>query len=93
MPARLTADTGVDALTHAIEAYVSRRANPFSDGLALVAMRTISANLRRAYADGEDRAAREAMMLASPKAGMAFSNASVALVRRYESVPSAGISM
>ncbi|MFI2838048.1 iron-containing alcohol dehydrogenase [Mycolicibacterium sp. PDY-3] len=80
MPARLTADTGVDALTHAIEAYVSRRANPFSDGMALVAMRTISANLRRAYTDGEDRAAREAMMLASTQAGMAFSNASVALV-------------
>ncbi|BBZ01962.1 alcohol dehydrogenase [Mycolicibacterium chitae] len=80
MPARLTADTGVDALTHAIEAYVSRRANPFSDGLALVAMRTIGTHLRRAYADGEDRAAREAMMLASTQAGMAFSNASVALV-------------
>lgn len=80
MPARLTADTGVDALTHAIEAYVSRQANPFSDGLALAAMRTISANLRRAYADGEDRQAREAMMLASTQAGMAFSNASVALV-------------
>ena len=80
MPARLTADTGVDALTHAIEAYVSRRANPFTDGLALAAMRTISANLRRAYADGQDRHAREAMMLASTQAGMAFSNASVALV-------------
>ncbi|WP_197376005.1 iron-containing alcohol dehydrogenase [Mycolicibacterium baixiangningiae] len=80
MPARLTADTGVDALTHAIEAYVSRRANPFSDGLALTAMRTISAFLRRAYANGDDRQAREAMMLASMQAGMAFSNASVALV-------------
>ncbi|ANI38140.1 alcohol dehydrogenase [Mycolicibacterium vaccae ATCC 25954] len=80
MPARLTADTGVDALTHAIEAYVSRRANPFTDGLALAAMRTINANLRRAYADGQDRQAREAMMLASTQAGMAFSNASVALV-------------
>lgn len=80
MPARLTADTGVDALTHAIESYVSRRANPFTDGLALTAMRTVSAFLRRAYADGEDREAREAMMLASMQAGMAFSNASVALV-------------
>jgi alcohol dehydrogenase class IV len=80
MPARLTADTGVDALTHAIESYVSRRANPFTDGLALTAMRTISAHLRRAYADGTDDAAREAMMLASMQAGMAFSNASVALV-------------
>lgn len=80
MPARLTADTGVDALTHAIEAYVSRRANPFSDGLALTAMRTISMFLRRAYANSDDRQAREAMMLASTQAGMAFSNASVALV-------------
>ena len=80
MPARLTADTGVDALTHAIEAYVSRRASPFSDALALAAMRSISQHLRRAYADGADRKAREAMMLASTQAGMAFSNSSVALV-------------
>ncbi|BBX32385.1 alcohol dehydrogenase [Mycolicibacterium mageritense DSM 44476 = CIP 104973] len=80
MPARLTADTGVDALTHAIEAYVSRRASPFSDALALAAMRSISQHLRRAYADGADQRAREAMMLASTQAGMAFSNSSVALV-------------
>ncbi len=80
MPARLTADTGVDALTHAIEAYVSRKANPFSDGLALTAIRTIGTHIRAAYADGSDRVAREAMMLASMQAGMAFSNASVALV-------------
>ncbi|MFC9359092.1 iron-containing alcohol dehydrogenase [Rhodococcus sp. NPDC057014] len=80
MPPRLTADTGVDALTHAIEAYVSRKANPFSDGLALAAIRTIGKNIRTAYADGEDRTAREAMMIASTQAGMAFSNASVALV-------------
>ncbi|WP_069160287.1 iron-containing alcohol dehydrogenase [Nocardia altamirensis] len=80
MPPRLTADTGVDALTHAIEAYVSRRRNGFSDGLALAAMRTIASHLRRAYRDGDDRDAREAMMLASMQAGMAFSNSSVALV-------------
>lgn len=80
MPARLTADTGVDALTHAIESYVSRRATPFTDGLALTAMRSINTHLRRAYTDGDDRQAREAMMLASMQAGMAFSNASVALV-------------
>ncbi|MFC3126503.1 iron-containing alcohol dehydrogenase [Pseudoroseomonas globiformis] len=79
-PARLTADTGVDALTHAIEAYVSRRANPFSDGFALNAVRRIAANLRRAYRDGADREAREAMMLGATEAGIAFSNASVALV-------------
>lgn len=80
MPARLTADTGVDALTHAIEAYVSRRAGAFSDALALAAMQSISKHLRRAYADGDDGDAREAMMLASTQAGMAFSNSSVALV-------------
>jgi alcohol dehydrogenase len=80
MPARLSADTGVDALTHAIEAYVSRRANPLSDGFALAAMATIGKNLRAVYADGSDRAAREAMMLAATQAGIAFSNSSVALV-------------
>lgn len=80
MPPRLTADTGVDALTHAVEAYVSRKASPLSDGLALAAIRLIAGHLRRAYADGSDRPAREAMMVASTQAGMAFSNASVALV-------------
>ncbi|MFD5595629.1 iron-containing alcohol dehydrogenase [Streptomyces griseorubiginosus] len=80
MPARLTADTGVDALTHAVEAYVSRRANPFSDGLALTAIRAIGRHLRRVYADGADTEAREAMMLAATQAGIAFSNSSVALV-------------
>lgn len=80
MPSRLTADTGVDALTHAVEAYVSRKANPFSDGLALNAIRTIGHHLRRVYADGGDLEAREAMMLAATQAGIAFSNSSVALV-------------
>ena len=79
-PLRLTADTGVDALTHAIEAYVSRRANPFSDALALAAMKAIAAHLRTACAEPENRPAREAMMLAATQAGIAFSNASVALV-------------
>lgn len=80
MPARLTADTGVDALTHAIEAYVSKKANPISDGLALSAMKTVGTYLLRAYRDGSDREAREHMMQASTQAGMAFSNASVCLV-------------
>lgn len=79
-PARLTADTAIDSLTHAIEAFVSRRANPFSDEMALSAMRLIAPNLRRVFADGDDRAAREAMMLGATLAGIAFSNASVALV-------------
>ncbi|KAB1079496.1 iron-containing alcohol dehydrogenase [Methylobacterium soli] len=79
-PKRLTADTGIDALTHAIEAYVSRRANPFADGFALTAMRAIAPNLRRVWTDPGDRAAREAMMLGATQAGIAFSNSSVALV-------------
>ncbi|MCK2148091.1 iron-containing alcohol dehydrogenase [Marinobacter alexandrii] len=80
LPKRITADTGIDALTHAMEAYVSRKANPFSDSQALSAMRLIGPNLRRVYRDGADREAREAMMLGSTLAGLAFSNASVALV-------------
>jgi alcohol dehydrogenase class IV len=80
MPPRLTADTGVDALTHAVEAYVSRKANPISDSLALSAIRLIAGNLKQAYRNGSDSRAREAMMVAATQAGMAFSNSSVALV-------------
>ncbi|MDO6459593.1 iron-containing alcohol dehydrogenase [Granulosicoccaceae sp. 1_MG-2023] len=80
LPARTTADTGIDALTHAMEAYVSKKANLYSDSQALSAMRLIGPNLRRAYHDGSDKQAREAMMLGSTLAGVAFSNASVALV-------------
>jgi alcohol dehydrogenase class IV len=79
-PLRLTADTGVDSLTHAIEAYVSRKANPHTDILALNAMRLIAANIRTACFDPSNAPAREAMMLAATQAGMAFSNASVGLV-------------
>jgi alcohol dehydrogenase class IV len=79
-PLRLTADTGIDALTHAIEAYISKLANPFSDGMAIAAMRAIWPNLRRVCEVPDDRAAREAMMVGSLQAGIAFSNASVALV-------------
>ncbi|MCJ7751710.1 MAG: iron-containing alcohol dehydrogenase [Armatimonadetes bacterium] len=79
-PPNVTAATGVDALTHAIEAYVSRRANPYSALLALSAIRRISGHLRRAFADGADKGARDAMMLGQLEAGLAFSNASVCLV-------------
>ncbi|MBL8673892.1 MAG: iron-containing alcohol dehydrogenase [Rhodospirillales bacterium] len=79
-PFRLTADTGIDSLTHAIEAYVSKRASPHADSLAKSAMRLIHDNIRKVCADPADRAAREAMMLAATQAGMAFSNSSVALV-------------
>ncbi|MCO4251352.1 iron-containing alcohol dehydrogenase [Pseudarthrobacter raffinosi] len=80
MPPRLTADTGIDALTHAIEAFVSKKASPFSDAFALSAIKTIGTNLRKVYEDGSNQAAREAMMLAATQAGIAFSNSSVALV-------------
>ena len=80
LPPRVTADTGLDALTHAIEAYVSQKANLYSNSQALAAMRLIGPNLRRAYHDGSDKEAREAMMLGSTLAGVAFSSASVALV-------------
>jgi alcohol dehydrogenase class IV len=80
MPWRLTADTGLDSLTHAIEAYVSRRAGPYTDGLATRAMGLIARHIRTACAEPGNRPAREAMMLGAMTAGMAFSNASVALV-------------
>ncbi|GHC87422.1 alcohol dehydrogenase [Nocardiopsis terrae] len=80
VPPRLTADTGLDALTRAIEAYVSARANPVSDGLAREAMRTVFTHLRAAYAEPGDRPAREALMVGAAQAGMAFSNSGAALV-------------
>ena len=80
LPARITADTGIDALTHAMEAYVSKKASLYSDSQALEAMRLIAPNLRRVYHKGSDKQAREEIMLGSTLAGVAFSNASVALV-------------
>jgi alcohol dehydrogenase class IV len=80
VPPRTTADTGVDSLTHALEAYVSKRANPVSDALALSAMSLIGPNILAAYAEPRNAAAREGMMLGATEAGLAFSNSSVALV-------------
>jgi alcohol dehydrogenase class IV len=80
VPPRITADTGVDSLTHALEAFVSVRANPFSDALAVSAMRLIGANLRTAFHEPGNAAAREAMMIGATQAGIAFTNSSVALV-------------
>ena len=79
-PLRLTADTGIDSLVHAVEAYISKQANPFADSMALSAMRLIWPNLPRACQDPSDRPAREAMMLGALQGGIAFSNSSVALV-------------
>jgi alcohol dehydrogenase class IV len=80
LPARTTADTGVDSLTHALEAFVSKRANPFSDALALSAIEMIGQHIRTAYAEPRNAVAREGMMIGASKAGLAFSNSSVALV-------------
>ncbi len=76
----LSAATGIDALTHAIEAYVSAKANPASDIFAIKAIKLISGSLRDVFSDGKNLAARENVMLGSMYAGIAFSNASVALV-------------
>ena len=80
MPKGLTAATGMDALTHAIEAYVSTAANPITDACAIKAMELISQNLRQAVNDGKDLTARENMAYAQFLAGMAFNNASLGLV-------------
>lgn len=80
MPKGLTAATGMDALTHAIEAYVSTAATPITDACALKAVELISANLRNAVANGNDMQARESMAYAQFLAGMAFNNASLGYV-------------
>jgi alcohol dehydrogenase class IV len=77
MSPSLTAFSGLDALTHAIEAYVSSASSPLSDVHALAAVRGVRMNLRQAVAQPDDLQAREQMMLASLQAGMAFSNASL----------------
>lgn len=80
MPKGLTAATGMDALTHAVEAYVSTAANPITDACALKAITLISDNLRQAVQDGSDMIARENMAYAQFMAGMAFNNASLGYV-------------
>jgi len=77
VPADVTAATGLDALTHAVEAYIGRWSTAFSDRMALAAVAMIFANLPRAFADGADLVAREQMALASTFAGLAFTRASV----------------
>jgi alcohol dehydrogenase len=80
MPPGLTAATGMDALTHAIECYVSKDSQPASDALALRAIRMINENLLRACAHPDDLHARGAMLVASCLAGIAFTHAMVGMV-------------
>jgi len=75
MPPRLTADTGLDALTHAIEGYTSTWYNDFTDGLCLKAAQLVFDFLPRAYANGDDAEAREKMHNAATLAGLGFINA------------------
>ncbi len=79
-PPALTAATGMDALTHAVEAYVSTIATPLTDSAALMAIELISGNLRNAVANGDNFEARDKMAYAEFLAGMAFNNASLGYV-------------
>ncbi len=79
-PPSVTASTGLDALTHAVESYTSRLAQPLTDTLAVSAVKRIMVNLPRAWRDGQDLEARGQMALAALEAGVCITNASVTLV-------------
>ena len=80
LPPHITAATGIDALTHAVEAFVGNWCTPYSDGMALSAVGLIFENLRTAYREGGNLEAREKMSLASTYAGFAFTRANVGYV-------------
>lgn len=80
MPKHITANTGMDVLAHAIEAYVSTAASPYTDALAIQAIRLVFDNLVEAYNNGDNMEARTNMHNASALAGMAFTNASLGLI-------------
>ena len=75
LPKKMTADTGMDVLTHAIESYISNMASDYTDGLAEKAVELVFENLEEAYVNGSNKVAREKMHNASTIAGMAFTNA------------------
>lgn len=80
LPKAITAATGIDAFTHAFESYISNKANPFSDMLALESIRKIAGSIQKAYHMGDDLVARENMILGSMYGGMALTCAGTAAV-------------
>ncbi len=80
MPPALTANVGVDTLVHAVEAYVSKKANAITDPIALSCIRLVAEHLYTAFKEPENKEARKGMMLAACQGGMAFANSSVCLV-------------
>jgi len=86
LPPKVTADTGIDALVHAIETYVAMSATPFSDALAIEAIRLISENLPAAYAKGENVTARYNMSLGATMAGLAFTGGGLGAVHALSNV-------
>ncbi|MEG0856948.1 MAG: iron-containing alcohol dehydrogenase [Terrisporobacter sp.] len=79
-PPSVTAATGIDALTHAIESFTSRKSQPMSDSFAISAVKRIFENLKIAYIEGSNEEARKEMSIASLEAGIAFNNSSVTIV-------------
>ncbi|MBE6083455.1 MAG: iron-containing alcohol dehydrogenase [Tissierellaceae bacterium] len=79
-PPKVTSSTGLDALTHAIEAYTSKKAQPLSDIFAISAVKRIFKNLLKTYNNGKDTDARREMSIAALEAGIAFNNSSVTIV-------------
>jgi alcohol dehydrogenase class IV len=83
MPPEITASTGLDALTQLMEAYVSNKANPLTDGICREGLETAAASLRKAYEDGNNSRAREGMALASLFGGLALANAKLGAVHGF----------
>jgi alcohol dehydrogenase class IV len=83
MPPAVTASTGLDAITQLMEAFVSHKANPLTDGICREGLRRASHSLRRAYEDGSNKAAREDMSLASLFGGLALANAKLGAVHGF----------
>jgi len=83
MPPHITASTGLDALTQLIEAYVTRRANPLTDGICREGLARAARSLKRAYEDGKDASARRDMSIASLFSGLALANAGLGAVHGF----------